>query len=108
MRFNLITDWKQDAIISDGRKSYKDLGEMGYKHSIVIHQNVFVNAKEKHTNSVESIWSQLKCWFRSMHGVVRKNYQGYLSEFEFRYNMCGSGRAKCWKQFIAIIQELSE
>ena len=74
----------QDQIISDGWKPYEDIPKLGYKHSTVIHKEEFVTADGKNTNSVESVWSQLKCWFRSMHGVVSHKFDGYLREFEFR------------------------
>ena len=54
-------------IVSDGWKSYKNLPESGFSHSVVIHKVEFVNEDGRHTNSVESICSQLKNWFRSMH-----------------------------------------
>ena len=96
----------QDRIISDGWKPYADLSKLGYDHSVVCHKDEFVNSEGKHTNSVESVWSELKCWFRNMHGVLPQKYPGYFREFEFRYNNCGGSRAKCWRQIIKALPEL--
>ena len=49
-------------IVSDGWASYSSLADRGYQHSVVIHKEEFVNAQGEHTNSVESLWSQLECW----------------------------------------------
>ena len=98
-------------IISDGWASYSKLTEMGYKHSVVIHSEEFVNSEGEHTNSVESVWSQAKCWIRSMHGVRRELLPNYLMEFVYRYNYCGSGRGMCWsriKEDIAKLYKVDE
>ena len=68
-------------IVSDCWKSYKNLPESGFSHSVVIHKVEFVHEDGRHNNSVESIWSQLKNWFRSMHGVNANNFESYLAEF---------------------------
>ena len=77
-------------MISDGWASYKNLKDMGYIHSVVIHKEEFVNAEGDHTNSIESVWSQLKNWISSMHGVHEENLEDYLAEFMFRYNVGGA------------------
>ena len=46
-------------IVSDGWASYNSLSSRGYTHSVVVHKEEFVNSEEYHTNSVESVWSQL-------------------------------------------------
>ena len=72
---------------------------MGYQHAVVIHKEEFVNSEGEHTNSVESVWSQVKAWISSMHGVKREFLQNYLCEFMYRYNQeSGSGRGMCWNQ----------
>ena len=87
-------------VVSDGWSSYKNLALAGYQHSVVIHKNEFVNDQGDHTNSIESIWLQLKSWMSSMHGVDKSSFEEYLSELMFRYNYCGGSRADCFEQFL--------
>ena len=84
-------------IVSDGWAAYSKLQELGYKHETVVHEPEFVNEDGYHTNSIESIWSQIKVWFSSMHGVQKKWYRSYLSEFMYPYNFAGSSRGCCMK-----------
>ena len=65
-------------IIYNGWASYDNLPKLGYKHSTVVHKTEFVNSLGEHTNSVESVWSQLKNWFRGMHGVEPKHYNSHF------------------------------
>ena len=94
------------TIVSDGWASYNTLKERGYKHSVVIHKEEFVNAEGKHTNSVESVWSQVKNWIKSMHGVKRELLPRYLLEFQYRYNYCGSTRGMAWKNIMKDISQI--
>ena len=95
----------QIKIISDGWASYEDLAAQGYDHAVVIHKETFVNETGDHTNSIESVWSQLKNWIRSMHGLKYEHKEGYLAEFMFRYNEAGGSRAMC---FAEIIREITK
>ena len=90
-------------IVSDGWSSYSKLKTLGYKHEIVIHEKEFVNEDGFHTNSIESIWSQLKNWMAAMHGVKRTVYHSYLSEFMYRYNFAGSSRGNCLEPLLTDI-----
>ena len=66
-------------IVSDGWASYNKLKNLGYDHCVVVHKETFVNEDGHHTNSIESIWSQVKCWFSFMHGVRDKHFDhGFL------------------------------
>ena len=85
-------------IISDGWAAYSKLSEAGYKHEVVVHEQEFVNEDGFHTNSVESVWSQIKVWFSGMHGVQKKWYNSYLDEFMYRYNFAGSSRGCCMEK----------
>ena len=73
---------------------------------MVIHKDCFVNEEGEHTNSVESVWSQLKNWWSFMHGVRRDHYQSYMSEFMYRYNYCGGSRNDCWAELLEDIKIL--
>ena len=90
-------------IVSDGRASYNKLRNLGYDHCVVVHKETFVNEYGHHTNSIESIWSQVKCWFSSMQGVWDKHFDHYLCEFLYRYNNAKGGRAFCWNQLLSDI-----
>ena len=92
-------------IISDGWASYNTLRDEGYEYSIVVHKEEFVNDEGKNTNSVESIWAQMKNWIRSMHGLRREHLNNYICEFMFRYNLCGSTRASCMNHLLENIAE---
>lgn len=74
-------------ISTDEYRSYRNLTQLGYKHSVVLHgqgEYVFANT---YTNTIEGLWSQLK---RSVNGtyhhVSKKHLQSYVNEFSFRYN----------------------
>ena len=86
--------------------SYNKLKEMVYKHSVVVHNEEFVNSESKHTNSVESVWSQAKCWIRSIHGEKKELLPDYLIEFGYRCNCYGSGRGMCWSRIKEDISKL--
>ena len=79
-------------IISDGWFAYKDLQRLGYNHSVVIHKEEFVNKQGDHTNSIESLWSQLKLWFSGMPGVKSCNVDSCIEEFMYRYNLAKFSR----------------
>ena len=99
------------CIVSDGWAAYSKLQEMGYKHEVVVHEREFKNEDGFHTNSIESLWSQIKIWFSSMHGVKKGWYQSYLQEFMYRYNHAGSSRGCCMQklfQDIAIFYDVTE
>ena len=93
-------------IISDGWLAYKDLQRLGYDHSVVIHKEEFVNKQGDHTNSIESLWSQLKSWFSGMHGVKACNVDSYIEEFMYRYNLAKSSRGNCYTHFIKDVKEM--
>ena len=92
------------TIVSDGWALYQTLQDLCYKHAVVVHQEKFANSDGFHTNSIESVWSQLKVLTSSMHGVRKNHMDSYLCEFMFRYNNTGSGRGNCWKYLIEGIQ----
>ena len=57
-----------------------------------INQHEFVNAGGEHTSSVESLWSQVKMWFASMHGVREAHFDHNLCEYMHLYSYCKGGR----------------
>jgi len=93
-------------IVSDGWASYRKIKEWGYDHSVVIHKSEFKNSAGDHTNSIESIWSQLKTWIDSMHGLKADCYDHYISEFLYRYNFCGGSKSNCFDRFMSDLREV--
>ena len=74
------------VIFHDGWRSYARLTDAGFEHSEVNHRQNFVNPIDQtvHTQSVESLWSKLKTFFRR-HGLRnRMHLDEYLVEFMFR------------------------
>ena len=39
-----------------------------------------------HTNSIENVWSNLKVHLRSVHGSQGIMLDGYIDEYQYRYN----------------------
>lgn len=75
------------SVYTDEWKSYNKLGEKGYRHSRIAHeQKVYVDG-DVHTNTVEGFWSLLNRGISGVyHGVSTKHLQSYLDEYAFRYN----------------------
>ena len=73
-------------IISDGWSAYRDLSTMGYRHSVVIHQENFVSPDNNyvHTQQIESTWSSLKRFIRSRGGYKGPHYLEYIYEYLLR------------------------
>lgn len=73
-------------IITDGWAGYSGLTEMGYRHSVVIHEENFVapENEEVHTQRIEATWGSLKKFFRA-HGTNKGEYlTEYICEYIFR------------------------
>lgn len=74
-------------IISDGWRSYSNLSNLGYSHSVIVHEDNFVHPNDStvHTQNVESMWSVLKRFLRK-HGCHRSPHEfEYIAEFFFRW-----------------------
>lgn len=73
-------------IITDGWPGYAGLEELGYRHSVVIHEENFVSPSdsEVHTQRIESTWSSLKRFLRA-HGTHKGEFLAeYVCEYIFR------------------------
>lgn len=73
-------------IITDGWAGYLGLSDLGYRHSVVIHDENFVSPDDRqiHTQRIESTWGSLKRFIRA-----RGTYKGeflaeYICEYIFR------------------------
>ena len=73
-------------IITDGWGAYRNLSTVGYRHSVVIHEDNFVSPANDavHTQRIESTWCSLKRFLRS-HGTNKGTHLlEYLCEYLFR------------------------
>ena len=91
-------------VVTDGWAGYNTLKEEGYQHSVVVHKEQFVNREGRHTNSIESVWSQFKTWINGMHGVRKDLYNDYAMEFMYRYNYCRGSRNSCLEHFLGLLK----
>ena len=83
-------------IISHGWTSYKKLSDYGYEHVvIIIHEREFVNEQGYHINSIEILWSWVKVWMSSLHGVNENNFDRYQCENLYRYNYAALLQTTC-------------
>ena len=74
-------------IYTDEYIGYNSLVESEYSHAVVNHgAKQFVDG-DKHTNTIEGFWAQLKrAIFGIYHFVSAKYLQRYVDEAVFRYN----------------------
>lgn len=73
-------------IITDGWAGYTGLSEMGYHHTVVIHEKNFVSPinRETHTQKIEATWGSLKRFLRQR-GTNKSNFlTEYICEYIFR------------------------
>jgi transposase-like protein len=78
---------KGTTVSTDELGSYHTLGERGYKHGMVNHNQKQWTNGIHHTNTIEGFWSILKRAISGTHvHVSRKHLPKYLGEFEYRYN----------------------
>jgi hypothetical protein len=73
-------------IITDGWAGYSGLSELGYRHSVIIHEENFVepNNNEIHTQLIESTWGSLKRFIQSHGTNMDKFFAEYICEYVFR------------------------
>lgn len=75
-------------VITDAYRSYNGLAKTFSSHTTVKHtDNDYHTDGEKHTNSIEGFWSQLKRGIYGIyHNVSPKHLHRYCHEFGYRYN----------------------
>jgi hypothetical protein len=73
-------------IITDGWGAYTNLSTMGYTHSVVVHEENFVNPEDRNINTqkIEATWSSLKRFIREHGSNKGPHYIEYLYEYIFR------------------------
>lgn len=75
------------TLYSDAFSSYRLLTG-NYKRGVVDHSKKEWVRGDIHTNTIESVWAQLKRGIRGAHiHVSPKHLSKYLGEFEFRFNL---------------------
>ncbi len=76
---------KKSAIFTDDHRSYMGLSKKGYQHHIVNHSKGEYVRGIATTNSIESVWANLKRGlYATFHHVSKKHLQRYVNEFCFR------------------------
>jgi len=72
-------------ICKDGWRGYVRLGDL-FKVGTVNHSKNFVNPEDRnvHTQSIESMWNQLKTFLREHKAFKREKLELYINEFIFR------------------------
>ena len=85
----LIWAWATPGahVDTDGLRSYRLVGDLGFQHGVVEHVRHFVNpGDDAHTQRIESMWRQLRDWLRKHHYSCGDRRDAYVKEFCFRYN----------------------
>lgn len=73
-------------IITDGWPGYAGLSDLGYQHSVVIHEDNFVSPDDSqiHTQRIESTWGSLKRFIRARGTNKGEFLAEYICEYIFR------------------------
>jgi hypothetical protein len=80
---------ENSIIHSDCWAAYNRIKQLDkrFEHYQVNHDLYFVDPQTRvHTNSIESMWRQVKCGIDKNKGVNRDYLQSYLDEFCWRHN----------------------
>lgn len=76
-----------DSIVyTDCFRSYNVLDVSEFKHYRINHSKLFAN-KHNHINGIENFWNQAKRHLRKYNGISRKNFNLFLKECEWRFNI---------------------
>jgi transposase-like protein len=78
------------TVVTDGWSGYEGLGSFGYNHQVVNHSIEFVSAEnpETHTQTIESLWCNLRRFLNLRRAYSRRHLRSYLKEFIFRKSAC--------------------
>ena len=71
------------TIYSDKWAAYYGLKDLGYNHGMVNHSVEFVSDEGVCTNTIESLWSEIKADLKIRGGFNQKQVEGYLDEFMY-------------------------
>ena len=67
----IVDPFTEVCIVSDGWQHIRSCKKWASNMEVVVHEREFKNEDGFHTNSIESLWSQIKIWFSSMHRVKK-------------------------------------
>lgn len=78
---------KPDSIVyTDCYRSYNALDVSEFKHYRINHSELFAH-KHNHINGIENFWNQAKRHLRKYNGIPKKNFNLFLKECEWRFNI---------------------
>ena len=78
---------RPDSIVyTDNYKSYNSLDTSGFMHYRINHASLFAD-RYNHINGIENFWNQAKRHLRKFNGIPKHNFNLYLKECEWRFNM---------------------
>jgi len=93
------------TIHSDGWGAYNNLGNNGYEHRRVIHEENFVDPQTGvHTQGVEAYWSRAKHKIKAVYGSRLSLVPSYIDEFLWRERFGKNSN----ESFYSILQHISE
>lgn len=76
-----------DSIVyTDCFRSYNVLDVSEFKHYRINHSKLFAK-NHNHINGIENFWNQAKRHLRKYNGISRKNFNLFLKECEWRFNI---------------------
>ena len=76
-----------DSIVyTDCWRSYNALDVSEFKHYRINHSKLFAQ-KQNHINGIENFWNQAKRHMRKFNGIPRQNFNLFLKECEWRFNI---------------------
>ena len=76
-----------DSIVyTDCWRGYNALDVSEFKHFRINHSTLFAQ-KSNHINGIENFWNQAKRHMRKFNGIPRQNFNLFLKECEWRFNM---------------------
>ena len=74
------------VVYTDYWRGYNALDVSEFKHFRINHSVLFANEKN-HINGIENFWNQAKRHMRKFNGVPKENFNLFLKECEWRFNM---------------------
>jgi transposase len=78
---------KPDSVVyTDYWRGYNALDVSEFKHFRINHSVLFANEKN-HINGIENFWNQAKRHMRKFNGVPKENFNLFLKECEWRFNI---------------------
>ena len=78
---------KVDSVVyTDCWRGYNALDVSGFKHFRINHSKLFAK-KNNHINGIENFWNQAKRHLRKFNGIPKQNFNLFLKECEWRFNV---------------------